>query len=260
MKGILIYNSNDYFKNTVYADWLIREANLIDIQLFLVFEEDFLTKGFEINKNNIKFAINRSRNFQISLILELNNIRVFNNSNITLLGNNKLAAYKYAKEKNVDYPTIYASWDYNNKVISKLNSGHGGIGVTLLNNDVILPSHDRIQQEYVANCIGDIRFYILNNTIIHCVLRKPKSGIVSNFSMGGSIEQYKYTHEELRTVEKLIAGLNIDYAGVDFLLTNENKLLFNEIEDVVGSRMLSALGINDTSTLFLSHIKNSLYY
>ena len=50
----------------------------------------------------------------------------------------------------------------------------------------------------------------------------------------------------------------MDYAGIDFLLTKDNKLIFNEIEDVVGSRMLSKLGINNTTDLYLEHIGKEL--
>lgn len=257
MKGLLVYNKDDYLRNVEYVNWLLDEAGDYNFQLDLILKEDFDLYGVS-NFLDYSFVINRTRSYELSLIFELNDIRVFNNSAITLLGNNKLAAYKYAKDKSYLYPKVKLSWSDTNKTISKPNSGHGGEGIGLVEDVDLKDGNIRLQQELIGDLIGDIRFYIINNKIIQAVLRKAKDKIVSNFTMGGEIEYYKYTNIEKDYVERFVEGLQIDYAGVDFLLTKDNKLIFNEIEDVVGSRMLSQLGINNTTELYFQHINNEM--
>lgn len=256
MKALLIYNKEDYDRNNEYVNWIIDTAQKKGIAVVLVFKDELLLQGTNLS-DDISFVINRTRCYEISLIFELNNIRVFNNSVITLIGNNKLACYNYAKNKGYKFPDIFISWDDKQKVISKPNFGHGGYGIGMLNEIDLNDGTYRFQQKLVENLVGDIRFFVIGNKIIHAVLRKqPKGKIISNFSQGGDIELYHYNNSEKDYVEKFISDLNIDYAGVDFLLTKSGELIFNEIEDVVGSRMLSCLGINDTTDLYIDHIIN----
>lgn len=257
MNGLLIYNRDDYFRNESYVDWLLQTGKEYGLNLKLVFKEDFLKKGI-IAYEEIHFVINRTRSYEISLMFELNDIRVFNNSTITLLGNNKLAAYKYAKDKAYIYPKVFISWANKKNVISKPYNGHGGQGIDLVDNVDFNGGHLRLQQEFLENLIGDIRFYVINNKIIHSVLRTSKDKIISNFTQGGDIKYYDYNYQEKEYVENFIKDLKVDYAGIDFLLTKDNKLIFNEIEDVVGSRMLSKLGINNTTELYLEHIAKEM--
>lgn len=257
MKGLLLYNRVDYLRNVQYIKWLIDEGRKNNLNLDLKLREDFVVEGVD-NPNKYDFVINRTRSYEISLMFELNNIRVFNNSMVTLLGNNKLAAYDYARRRGYPYPNVLVDWKERKDVISKPNEGHGGEGIGLIQDVSLDDGRDRLQQEFVKDLKGDIRFYIINNKIIHGVLRTSKEKIVSNFSQGGDIQIYNFSMDEREYIEEFIKDIAIDYAGLDFLLTKDNKLIFNEIEDVVGSRMLSQLGINNTTELYLKHIANKL--
>lgn len=257
MNGLLIYNKEDYLRNESYADWLIQTGKEFGLNIKLIFGEDFLTKGIPSHEK-IHFVINRTRSYEISLMFELNNIRVFNNSTITLLGNNKLAAYKYAEDKGYTYPKVLISWENGKNIISKPYDGHGGQGIDLIENVDFNDGKIRLQQEFIENLVGDIRFYVINNRIVHGVLRTSKEKIISNFTQGGEIQYYDYTPKEREYVENFIRDIRVDYAGLDFLLTKDNRLIFNEIEDVVGSRMLSKLGINNTTKLYFEHIANEM--
>lgn len=257
MRGLLLYNREDYIRNVQYIKWLIEEAWKNNIRLEFKLKEDFLVNGLEEPKK-YDFVINRTRSYETSLTFELNNIRVFNNSTVTLLGNNKLAAYNYAKKKGYTYPKVLVSWQEDQKIISKPNFGHGGEGIGLIQDVCLNDGLVRLQQEFVEELQGDIRFYIINNKVIHGVLRKARGKIVSNFSQGGDIEIYNFSNKEREYIEEFISDISVDYAGIDFLLTKDNKLIFNEIEDVVGSRMLSKLGVNNTTELYLKHIGNQL--
>ena len=46
--------------------------------------------------------------------------------------------------------------------------------------------------------------------------------------------------------------------GIDFIFDEEGRFLFNEIEDVVGSRTLSALSEINIVWEYLNFIKNSV--
>lgn len=256
MLGLLLYNKEDYLRNETYVKWLIEEGYRNDLNLMIMFKNDLILKG--IPKNiHIDFVINRTRSYDLSLLFELNDIRVFNNSEITLLGNNKLAAYKYAKLKRFSFPEVLLNWGHG-KVISKPNDSHGGYGIGLLEDINLDDGNTRFQQVFVKNILGDIRFYVIGNKVIHGVLRRPKGKILSNFSQGGEIEYYRFSQEEKNQVEDFIKPLEIDYAGIDFFLTDKGQLIFNEIEDVVGSRMLSKLGINNTTELYFAHIDTQM--
>ncbi len=254
MKGLLFYEKADAEKNRDYIQWFMDEAGKKAIGLSLVLIEDFFRKGLSPEQLSSGFALNRSRSYELAVALELNGIRVMNNSEITLLGNNKLAAYKYARDAGVDFSPVLASWESESELITKQVKGHGGEGVEVIKPPY--PDFDRnsLQQRLQSNLAGDLRFYILNNEIVQAVLRRPRQGYVSNFSRGGQIEIYKPSPAEEKLVCKLTGRLHIDYAGLDFLLLKDGTLLFNEIEDVVGSRMLSYLGINNTTELLFQTI------
>lgn len=258
MKGLLIYDEKDVSRNRDYIQWFLDEAAKKAINLNLLYSQDFFKRGLSRDQLNSDFAINRSRSYELAVNLELNGIKVMNNSEVAFLGNNKIAAYKYAGSVGVDFSPLLASWQDEPELISKQVKGHGGEGVDVLRAPYSDFSEDDLQQRLQKNLTGDLRFYIFNNRIIHSILRRPKQGYISNFSKGGSIEIYKPSPAEENLVERFIGKLDIDYAGIDFLLMKDGQLLFNEMEDVVGSRMLSTLGINNTMELIFQDILPSL--
>lgn len=254
MTGLLIYNKKDADKNQDYIEWFMEEAGKKDIDLSLLYSEDYFQKGLIKGQANSSFALNRSRSYELAVTLELSGIKVMNNSEICFLGNNKLAAYKRAYDKGLAFAPLLASWQGEPDLITKQIKGHGGQGVEVLQKPYGPFEETSLQQKLVKDLEGDLRFYIFNNQIIHSVLRRPKEGYISNFSQGGTIEIYKPSPEEEGLVNKFIGDLHIDYAGLDFLMLKDGTLLFNELEDVVGSRMLSALGINNTTDLVIETI------
>ena len=255
MNGLLVYSKEDLEKNAEYISWLMREAKKRNMKLKVITDEFIQTQGIDLVET-VDFVINRSRSYEIAVLFELNNIRVFNNADVTLIGNNKLAGYKYAKNKGFKFPKIFLDFLNKKQVLLKPNNGHGGEGIELLDKDKPLTDTNKIKQEFISDLIGDIRFYVINNEIISAVIRFSDEKIVSNYSQGGSFKIYNYSKSEAIFIKKFIQGTHFDYVGLDFFLTKNNELLFNEIEDVVGSRMLSHLGINNTTELYLEHIQN----
>lgn len=258
LRGLLVYNREDYLKNSGYAQWLISEATENKIDLKLIYADDAYGK---LGKK-VDFVINRTRDFNISYIFELNGIRVYNNSKISFYGNNKLAAYALAEELGVKYSKVILNWNKGDRIISKPIYGHGGLGIEVFREgDGCMEYSNRYDsfnrntfKQIVEEAIGDIRFYILDGKIIHSVIRKNENCILSNYSLGGKFELYEPSEGEVAVVKKITDAVYADFAGIDFLKMKDGAILFNEIEDVVGSRMLSELGCNDTVPKLIQHI------
>lgn len=251
MKGILFYSRLDYEPNKEFASWIIAEFEKNGVEVALVFLEDFYVERklcFEPD-----FIINRTRDYNLSVLFEFNGIRSFNSSNIVLIGNNKYSCYKFVKDLDIPVKSIPIE-PGTMELIKKPIAGHGGESITLGAN--VIFQRDFIYQEFIPNVIGDLRFYVIGNKIIRSVLRcKPAGSILCNYKHGAEIQLYEASDEQLKIVTKLIDSIGIiDFVGIDFFLIEDGKFIFNEIEDVVGSRMLSALGCNDTVPLCVEHI------
>ena len=251
MKGILFYSRLDYEPNKEFASWIIAEFEKNGVEITLAFMEDFYAE----RKLQFKpdFIINRTRDYNLSVLFEFNGIRSFNNSDVTLLGNNKYSCYKFVKDLGIPVKEIPIAPGYM-ELIKKPIAGHGGESITLSTNAIF--KRDYIYQEFIPNVIGDLRFYVIGNKIIRSVLRcKPAGSILCNYKHGAEIQLYEASPEQFKIVTKLIDSIGtVDFIGIDFFLTEDNQFIFNEIEDAVGSRMLSALGCNNTVPLYVEHI------
>ena len=259
INGLVIYDERDVEKNNSYISWLIEEGKKYNFNLELILTKEINYKEL---KGNYDFAINRSRDCKVTYNLELLGIKVFNKYKFCTLGNDKLKSYDFIKSLNIKYPRVYRSLsdiDNNKRIIEKPKSGHGGIGIKILNEFDNLDFNKNVYQEFIEDYIGDIRFYIIDNKIVNCVIRKPKKdSFLSNFSKGGDVEVYRYSLKDKEMIDKILENIEIDFGGIDFLLLNSGEILFNEFEDAVGSRMLSYLGINNTMEIFLNHIEQEV--
>ena len=150
----------------------------------------------------------------------------------------------------------YIGKDY----VIKSVDGHGGSQVFSLNDDgtkhgsyrknrdnaknniyKALQGHDCVLQKRIDSDSNDIRVYIVFGKIYAAVLRHGNDGFKSNFSLGGSVEEYFPDEEQKKIIEKFIEAFGaeqLSMAGIDFILTRDGNLIFNELEEMVGSRML----------------------
>lgn len=235
--------------------------------------------SFENKFKKIFFVINRTREYKLSLRFEKINVKVFHSSKITELGNNKYKTYCYLKEyfeRNKNEPqgewiahTVLVKADDLNNVLNdyigkdyviKSVDGHGGSQVFSLNDDgtkhgsyrknrdnaknniyKALQGHDCVLQKRIDSDSNDIRVYIVFGKIYAAVLRHGNDGFKSNFSLGGSVEEYFPDEEQKKIIKKFIEAFGaeqLSMAGIDFILTRDGNLIFNELEEMVGSRML----------------------
>ncbi len=251
MKGIIIYKKKDV--SLTYVNWLIDEFLKQGIGLKLIYLEHFLLNGI---KEEINFVINKTRNSNISYMFEINNIRVFNKSIINELSANKLKGYYHARNNGLKTSEILL-YNTPEKFIRKTIDGHGGEDI-YLTNESFLKSENNLCQKFISNVVGDVRFYIVGNKIINAVIRKNSKNFLHNYKKGAKVEMYIVDKQAEASIDKFLDGIYCDYVGIDFLLLQNGELIFNEIEDVCGSRMLSHLNINNTTEEFLRHIKKVL--
>jgi gamma-F420-2:alpha-L-glutamate ligase len=94
-------------------------------------------------------------------------------------------------------------------------------------------------QRIIGNAEGDVRVYVLGGRIVAAAMRTSNGGFKSNVSLGGNAQAYTLASREKELVERLYASLKAkpDFAGFD-VIPAEGEFIFNEMEDVVGTRML----------------------
>lgn len=263
MNGWLIYDDISINRNKSYADMLICEAKKLNMNLSLISSSAVPTDFFP------DFAISRSYDYTISKALETKGVRVFNSSEVSYICNDKYNTYSYFKDKNI--PMMDTKIIKNTNLLPfefpfvlKPTDGHGGDGVYLINNReefesrfASLKNRNVIAQMLATEKGKDLRVYVIGNKILAGMMRISKEDFRSNFSLGGSAALHELTAAEKKLIKKVTDNLWFDYVGID-LIYNRNEPVLNEIEDVVGSRMLYQHTSLSTAALYTEYIKNEL--
>ncbi len=277
----LIYHREDYLKNKFFAEQLITYVKAEGIDLRLVLREDIvlgIAGGRLFAKDNKheeapKIVINRSRDSFLAKQLELMGIRVYNTYHVTHLCNDKSRTHQFAAA--LGMPSVdmlfghkrlfdLDSFSLDYPVVLKNPSGHGGSEVFMCRSqeELELNLYQIKGDEYLIQQLCkspgiDIRVFVMDNQIIGAIKRESETDFRSNYSLGGKAELYQLKKEERVYVQKIIEALPSDFIGIDFILGEKGEFLFNEIEDVVGSRTLYEYGNIDTAKAYAEHIKST---
>lgn len=287
----IIYNGDGATYNRQYIQFYIEEgAKLgIDVRLILVEELEFGVKNGHlfVSYQNQKitepdFAISRVIYPLLNKHLELMGIRVFNNSFVSEICNDKARTYQYLAKTGI--PMVDSSFYRNDQlkeVLSKAETntvikavdGHGGSQVFLKSADsgremkaseererIIngINSSDIVVQPLTGNRHQDLRVYVIGKEIIAAVLRTAKEGFRSNYSLGGDVRLYELSMEETAIIKIIMDQFEFGLVGIDFIIGDKGELIFNEIEDVVGSRMLYQCSDINVVERYLGFIINKL--
>jgi Glutathione synthase/Ribosomal protein S6 modification enzyme (glutaminyl transferase) len=277
MNAWIIYYRDGADYNRQYINFYIEKGKKlgIDVKLILVEDLEFGVRDSKwlltYQKNyiaNPDFVIFRAIHPLLNKQLETMGIPVFNNSFISEICNDKAKTYQYLAKTGIKM--VDSCFYRNNQVrelldtinaptIIKAVEGHGGSQVFLwdnsynqrLNDNRIqkskeikeqilkgISNSDVVVQPLIGNKNQDLRVYVIGKEIIAAVLRTAKDGFKSNFSLGGEVTKYELKDEEKKIVHCIIEQFDFGLVGIDFIIGNEGELIFNEIEDVVGSRML----------------------
>lgn len=288
MVGIIVYEKAAAEYNQYYIKQYIDEGAALGLEISLCIYED-LSFGICNNKEVIRyqgkvlsgvaFAINRTRESILSRQFEQIGIPVFNSSIVCEVCNNKALTYQYLAKSRINMiDTIFLRNDQLKSFLSscleecviKAVHGHGGSQVCLYQpqtGDVkarqeeilrIIGTEDVVVQPLIIGRRQDLRVYVIGNEIIAAVLRSAKDDFRANYSLGGSVQLYDLCEKERKIVQKIISLFDFDYVGIDFLIGQDGELIFNEIEDVVGARMLYQCSDIDVVPLYLAHILEKL--
>lgn len=291
MIGWLIYHQKDIEKNIKYIEFYKKEGFLLNIQ-FQVLEVEKIRFGMKKNQwtftydnESIEFPdfiIQRSIYPLLSRQLEYMNIPTFNNSFVSEICNDKAKTYQYIGSlginmidtifcKNIHLPSYLES--VREKMVIKAVDGHGGEQVFLLDYEQCseeeyqeqcksLITHmnhsDVVIQPLVGTKHQDLRVYVIGNRIVASILRTAKSGFKSNFSLGGDVVAYELQKKEYDIVNRIVNVFDFGLVGIDFIIGDSGEFLFNEIEDVVGARMLYQCTNINLVRLYLEHIINKI--
>lgn len=280
--GWLIYSSKDVIENSSYIEWFIDEARKQNIQLDLI-ERERLSIGIMHNQPCIlldgkritfpAFAVVRTIEPLLNKHLEELGIQVFNSSSISEICNNKAKTYSELVKLGIPMvDTIFMNGSNFTEhaplpfpFVVKDVSGRGGTQVHLIENSSQWSSFRLKNQssQFVVQTTDvelgkDIRVFVIGKEIIGAVLRENNTDFRANFKLGGSASLYPLSRSEKTLIQKIIDHFDFGMVGIDFLISHNGTLLFNEIEDVVGSRTLSAVSSINLLEKYINHIKRKI--
>ena len=242
MKLWLVYDLFEAERNRRYIDFYFEKCAQKGIDLSLQIVEEGI--DFE---NLPHVAIVRTMNPALSEKLEGMGVKVCNSSFISRISNDKWQTYTYLHKNGIRLPETYLVTDNFTPpyypMVLKPCMGKGGRDVEIVNSFEEFAAYKKrvtektIAQKVVSDKGKDLRVYVVGNQIIKAMLRVSESDFRSNFCLGGKAVEYELSKEEICEIEKIISLFDISYAGLDFMFDN-GKIIFNEMEDVVGARML----------------------
>lgn len=270
MKAWMIYRKEDATKNQHYIQFHVDEGKERGIEFEILYTEQ-LSYGIHNGKPMLwyqgneleqpEFVIMRTIDPLLSLQLEAMELPVFNNAKVAAICNDKARTYQYVSQLGI--PMIETRFCKNHQLEACINScepggsyvfkavaGHGGSQVFLYEkgqpNEILqyqeikkgLKGSDFVMQPLTGSKHQDLRVYVIGKRIISAVLRTANSGFKSNFSLGGDVCEYQLSKEQVDLVNRIIGMFDFGLVGIDFLIGDDGGLIFNEIEDVVGARML----------------------
>lgn len=286
MDAWIVYYKDSAEYNNKYIEFYIEEGKKQGINFKLVFVEDikFGVKEGRLYlthfSNEVRlpdFAVVRSIYPKLSKHLELMGVPVYNNSFVSEICNDKAKTYQYLAKTGI--PMVDTFFYKNFQIKSRLNitgptvikavDGHGGTQVFLVEDmldyenrkeEIIkgIGSSDFVLQPRTGTRCQDLRVYVIGKQIIAAVLRTSREGFRANFSLGGDVRLYNLNEEEKRLINTVISEFDFGLVGIDFIIGDKGELIFNEIEDVVGSRMLYKCSDINIVELYLEFILNDL--
>ena len=239
MKTILVYSAAEARRNAFAVQKFLNELGA-----------ELVTPDY---RGEADIVINRSDDYRIAQYYESRGIRVFNPAAFTRLANDKQAAYDFMEQNGIPVmPTRYSTPPF----VKKPRDGHGGAGVIMCN------SADDYDESFVcqkpASDLGrDLRVWVLGGEIKAAFLRVSKTDFRSNFCLGGEAEPYSLNADETALVKKIIALVGGDYYGIDFVFDG-GKIVFNELEDAVGARILYAKTETDIFGEYIDYIRKRI--
>ena len=256
----ILYDKGDLEVNRFFADRLRQCGEAAGLECSIVTTE----------KMDPEYApdivISRTRDHEATSLLEDYGSTVYNRSSVSRVCNDKSLTYSFAR--NLGIPFLPYSLDLRELPpgppwVVKSCIGHGGSEVFQADSgdDVgklfsDLQGRKPLVQQMAPVCGRDMRIYVLGGKIIAYVLRSSDTDFRANFKLGGKAEIVEPPEEAVDIVRRILPELMPDFVGIDFVFGREGVYL-NEIEDVVGTRMLYSLTDLDPALMYMEYVTHS---
>ena len=257
MRCWILYDAADLEENRFFADRLKKYADQAG------FETEIVTTGnFDIY-DPADVVISRARQCEFTFRLEDNGATVFNRSSVSRVCNDK--AYTYSFVRSLGIPILPFSFPGDGMPpgppwVIKSRTGHGGSEVFKVDSVqeayemIIRIGNDKpIIQQFCKDPGRDLRVYVLGGKIIAAVMRSSDKDFRANFKLGGNAEIVEVPEDIKKMVKTIVPELMPDFVGIDFIFS-DGKPYLNEIEDVVGTRMLYKLTDLDPAKMYIEYI------
>lgn len=283
MQCLIIYSEEDAEYNEWFINHIIECLEKYGIDAGLLIREKIFFDGLigEIKYNGEAkplpdAIVNRTRDFTVSMFFEQAGVKVFNSTFVTMIGNDKYMAVDFVKNTGAPVPESFLlkkgtrfEQVIDKEMVVKSLHGHGGSEVyAVSSNDELDEIRKRTEDDMILQKklipseeeypLGkDLRVYIVGNKIVAGMMRSSDKDFRSNFSLGGRADIHDLTDKELSIVKKITDAVYIDHAAID-LIYDKGDPVFNEIEDMCGSRMLYENTDIDIADMYAKHIADTL--
>lgn len=280
MTGWLIYDIIGERRNKWFIEQLCDAAikRGLDLQFIAAYR---LQAGIKDGKKTVwldkiehpfpDFVICRTIFPLLSEFFESAGVPVFNSAKVSKICNDKRATHLLFADTEIPMAdTVFfnrltanpEAFDY--PCVLKSAAGHGGTEIFLVNNQKEFESQLQkidgsdylVQQQMTPG--RDVRVYLLDGEVIFSALRTCDTDFRSNYSLGGKIAPYTPSAEMMAMISVICQRLSPFYVGVDFIFDQDGKPLLNEIEDVVGARMIYQLSDLKLHDLYIDKLIHQL--
>ena len=239
MKPILVYSKEEAKRNSFAVNKICEKTGAV-----------LVTPKYD---GEALYVINRTNDYRVAERFEKRGTRVFNPSAFSRLANDKQLCYDFMEQNKIEImPTRYKGVPF----VKKPKNGHGGQGVMMCES---IDDYDEsfVCQKPASDLGKDLRVWVLGDEIVASILRVSESDFRSNFCLGGTAIPYYLSEAETKEVKKIISLVKGDYYGIDFVFDG-GKIVFNELEDAVGARMVYEKTDIDIISLFCDYVLNQI--
>ena len=270
MKAWLVYDRPEAERNRFLIDRYFASCARRGVSLRLVLLEELGFPNAPLPAELPDFCVMRRPVPALSAALERAGVAIFNPSEVARICNDKHATTEYVRALGVPVPEEYYYGAAENAplvplpAVCKPVDGHGGQGVFLCKTEgelsaalTELSGRTVVLQRPVSVLGRDLRVYVLGREPVCGMMRISDGDFRSNFCLGGHAERHALTAEEERIVRRVAEGFSFGLVGVDLIYEGAHPVL-NEIEDVVGARMLYTYTEIDIADRYVDYILKTM--
>lgn len=285
MKGVFLVNA--FYKSTavdlIYDD-LKKSADMLGVILDKKTNSDYTLRLDELSDglSEYDFCIFWNKDILLAKALCKLGVKVFNSPKAIEVCDDKAKTHLALSDvvkmpKTLNFPFTYENTGYTDTdflkafeeelsypYVIKESFGSLGSGVYLANDyDEALKITKKcdakrlIAQEFIdtqrSGEFSDIRVYMVGNDCVAAMERYSNSDFRVNVGIGGNVRQYTITDEELLICQRVMKELELDYAGID-ILHSDNGPIVCEVNSNAQFVALSEISGIDVADKIMNYI------